>query len=107
VGYFEDRTEAARRRAESPLSERLASDARAYCHLCDEMLAAVRPLAAARGATIAVVDVDAHPALERAYGDRVPVLFAGDPATGNELCHFRLDRRRVEAALGPSAAPPA
>ena len=42
---------------------------RAYCHLCDEMLAAVRPLAAARGATVAVVDVDADPALERAFGE--------------------------------------
>ena len=38
-------------------------------------------------------------ALERVYGDRVPVLFAGDPATGNELCHFRLDPGQVEAAL--------
>ena len=52
---------------------------RAYCHLCDEMLAAVRPLAAASGAILAVIDVDANPWLERLYGDRVPVLFAGDP----------------------------
>jgi hypothetical protein len=78
---------------------------RAYCHLCDEMLAAVTPLAAALGATIDVVDVDADPWLERVYGDRVPVLFAGSPATGNELCHFRLDPGQVEAALGPPAAP--
>jgi hypothetical protein len=73
---------------------------RAGCHLCDEMLEAVRPLAARRGASIAVVDVDADPALERAFGDRVPVLFAGDPRGGAELCHLRLDRARVEAALG-------
>jgi len=63
------------------------------------MLDAVRPLAALRGAVVVVVDVDAEPALEREYGDRVPVLFAGDPAGGAELCHFRLDRARVEAAL--------
>lgn len=73
---------------------------RAYCHLCDEMLAVIQPLVAAAGATLAVVDVDAHPELERAYGDRVPVLFAGEPGTGNELCHFRVDMRRVETALG-------
>jgi Glutaredoxin-like domain (DUF836) len=72
---------------------------RAYCHLCDEMLDGVRPLAALRGAVVVVIDVDAEPALEREFGDRVPVLFAGDPAGGAELCHFRLDRARVEAAL--------
>ena len=63
------------------------------------MLEAVKPLAAARQVSIAVIDVDAEPALEAAYGDRVPVLFAGEPAGGSELCHYRLDRARVEAAL--------
>ena len=72
---------------------------RACCHLCDEMLAAVSPLAAACGAILAVVDVDADPALERAFGELVPVLFAGDPAEGVELCHYHLDRARVEQAL--------
>ena len=78
---------------------RLTLLARAYCHLCDEMLAAIRPLAVAAGATIDVVDVDADPKLEDAYGDRVPVLFAGEPGSGDELCHFRVDLRRVHAAL--------
>ena len=77
---------------------------RAYCHLCDDMLAAVRPLAAARGASVVVVDVDTDRALEEAYGDLVPVLFAGDPRTGIELCHYRLDRLRVEALLDAAAA---
>ena len=85
---------------------RLTLLTRAYCHLCDELLAAVSPLAAARGATVAVIDVDADPALERAFGERVPVLFAGDPAEGVELCHYRLDRARVEQALsGPPKRP--
>jgi hypothetical protein len=77
---------------------------RAYCHLCDEMLAALTPLALAHGATIVVVDVDSNPWLERVYGDRVPVLFAGDPAAGQEICHFRLDPRRIEETLraGPA-----
>jgi len=77
---------------------------RAYCHLCDEMLDALRPLAARHGATVTVVDVDAEPTLEQVFGDRVPVLFAGDPAGGAELCHFRLDRVRVEAALAEAQA---
>jgi hypothetical protein len=79
---------------------------RAYCHLCDDMLAALRPLAAARGAIVAVVDVDADPALERAFGERVPVLFAGDPAEGVEHCHYPPDPARVEQALsGPGKRP--
>jgi len=32
----------------------------------------------------------------------VPVLFAGEPAPGRELCRYRLDAARVVAALaGP------
>jgi thioredoxin reductase (NADPH) len=75
---------------------------RSCCHLCDEMLLAVKPLAAARGVAIAVVDVDGDPVLEAAYGDRVPVLFAGAPDVGIELCHFRLDRARVDAVMAGS-----
>jgi len=72
---------------------------RAYCHLCDEMLAAVRPIAASHAASIEVLDVDADAALEAAYGEFVPVLFAGAPGRGEELCRYRLDRARVVEAL--------
>jgi hypothetical protein len=69
------------------------------------MLAALRPLAAAMGTPIEVIDIDANPALEQRFGDLVPVLFAGDPATGVELCHYHLDPARVEEALsGPGKA---
>ena len=85
---------------------RLTLLSRAYCHLCDEMLAAARPLASARGAAIDVVDVDdpAHIALEAEWGDRVPALFAGPPSVEALLCHHRLDRARVEAFLGGTGA---
>lgn len=74
---------------------------RAYCHLCDEMLAALAPLAAAHGAPIDVLDVDApaHAALEAKWGERVPMLFAGDPDGGEVLSELRLDAKRVGAAL--------
>ena len=74
---------------------------RAYCHLCEEMLAALQPLAAAHGAAIDVLDVDApaHAALEEKWGERVPVLFAGDPDGGEVLGELRLDAKRVAAAL--------
>jgi hypothetical protein len=62
---------------------------------------ALRPLVAARGALVSVIDVDdpAHAALEAVWGDDVPVLFAGDPESRNELCRHRLDAARVAAAL--------
>jgi thioredoxin reductase (NADPH) len=76
---------------------------RSYCHLCDELLEALRPLAA--GMPVDVIDVDApeHAALEARWGDAVPVLFAGEPAPAHELCRYRLDAARVVAAL--NAAP--
>jgi hypothetical protein len=74
---------------------------RAYCHLCDEMESALRPLL---GATpLVVVDVDAaeHAELDAKYGDVVPVLFLGTPLEGRELCRYRLDEHKVIAALKP------
>ena len=80
---------------------RLTLLSRAWCHLCDEMQDALRPLAAQRGAEVVVMDIDdpAHAALEAAWSDKIPVLFAGDPEPPNELCHYRLDIARVTAAL--------
>ena len=72
---------------------------RAYCHLCEEMRTALEPLARRAGATIAEIDVDADPALEATFGERVPVLLLGRPGAGRELCHYRLDARRVTQAL--------
>ena len=51
------------------------------------------------GATVQELDVDADPALEALYGDRVPVLMLGDVEDGSVLCHYHLDRVRVVAAL--------
>ena len=79
---------------------------RSYCHLCDEMQEALRPLTAAM--LVDVIDVDApeHAALEARWGDAVPVLFAGEPAPGHELCRYRLDAARVVAALNAALAGP-
>ena len=72
---------------------------RAYCHLCEEMRDALVPIAQRFGATIVEVDVDANPALERAHGERVPVLLLGSADGGRELCHYHLATDVVEAAL--------
>lgn len=76
---------------------------RTYCHLCEEMHAALAPIAQRHGAAIVEIDVDASPALERAHGDRVPVLFLGAPDDGHELCHYRLAPAAVERALAGGA----
>ena len=76
---------------------------RSYCHLCDDMRDALTPLAQRHGATVAEVDVDAHPDLEARYGDLVPVLLLGTPADGVALCHYRLDAAAVAAALAKLA----
>ena len=68
---------------------------RAYCHLCDEMRAAVLPLANRAGLALAEIDVDTDPDLEARWGERVPVLLAD----GRELCHYRLDLRALAAFL--------
>ena len=62
------------------------------------MSESLAPLAAAAGARVTEIDIDAHPALEAHYGDRVPVLLLGG-ADGRELCHYHLDRARVASAL--------
>jgi len=78
---------------------RLTLLTRAYCHLCDEMRAEVAPLATAAAVAVDEVDVDADPALEARWGDRVPVLLAGD----RELFHYRVDRTVLTAYLASAA----
>jgi len=56
---------------------------RAYCHLCEEMAAALRRL----GVDFEEIDVDSDPRLDERYGADVPVLQMED---GKELCRHRL-----------------
>ena len=77
-------------------SAHLVLYARAWCHLCEEMRAALEPLAAAAGARIDVIDVDSDPELQARYDELVPVLLCD----GIELCHYHLDEARVRATLG-------
>jgi thiol-disulfide isomerase/thioredoxin len=68
---------------------------RTYCHLCDDMIAALQPLRSRFRFTLHIVDVDSDPRLEERYGEKVPVLMAGD----SELCHYFLDLPAVTAVL--------
>jgi thioredoxin reductase (NADPH) len=68
---------------------------RVYCHLCDEMLAALEVLRGEYSFDIELLDVDADPALEAKYDELVPVL----EANGTELCHYFLDEPKVREYL--------
>jgi hypothetical protein len=73
---------------------------RTYCHLCDDMLAALKAMQDGAGQFIVdVIDVDADPALVARFDELVPVLF-GDLAAP-ELCHYFLDPDAVRAYLAP------
>jgi hypothetical protein len=53
---------------------------RSYCHLCDDMIAALHQL-------------------QGRYGELVPVLTADQPEGEHELCHYFLDEPAVTAFL--------
>ena len=85
---------------EGPPTPRLRLFSRNYCHLCQDMLAALEVLRSEPGVPhfdIEVVDVDADPLLEAKYNELVPVLVDGE---GRELCHYFLDAAKVREYLG-------
>jgi glutaredoxin len=76
---------------------------RAWCHLCDDMRAALEPLLVESGARVDVIDIDADPALEARYNEAVPVLMCD----GFELCRYHFDESRVRARLATRIDAPA
>jgi len=54
---------------------RLTLLSRPGCHLCDELRDRVDALLGDVAREWEIVDVDADPALARAHGDRIPVLY--------------------------------
>lgn len=73
---------------------------RSYCHLCEDMLAALQAMApAGHPFTVAVVDIDdGAPALLARFDELVPVLCGRDLAAP-PLCHYHLDHAAVAAYL--------
>jgi hypothetical protein len=79
---------------------------RGYCHLCEDMLAALRALDVP-DSTITVIDVDSDELLTAQYDELVPVLTARhDGQDEQRLCHYFLDEHAVRAfvASGSRAA---
>jgi thioredoxin reductase (NADPH) len=74
---------------------RLTLFGRSYCHLCDDMIAALEPLRSELGFALEVIDVDGDPVMARRFDTLVPVLMHGD----TELCHYHLEVGKVRAYL--------
>jgi len=66
---------------------------RQWCHLCHDLLQALRPLVDELGWRIKEVDIDLDPALEARWDEWVPVVLAGE----TELCHYYLDEAAIRA----------
>lgn len=67
---------------------------RADCSLCDQLLAELAALLGPQAAAeVRVIDIGQHPALQRKYGGRIPVLMADDEF----VCAYRVDADRVKA----------
>jgi glutaredoxin len=75
---------------------RLTLYSRSYCHLCEDMLAALEVLRGELSFEIEILDVDSDPILEREYNEFVPVL----TVNGKELCHHILDESEIRKYLG-------
>jgi predicted DCC family thiol-disulfide oxidoreductase YuxK len=67
-----------------------------WCHLCDDMRAALAPLVEAGRLRLREIDLESHPEFAPAYALRIPVLVGAD---GRELCHGRLDPVALAGAL--------
>ncbi|MES2318274.1 MAG: glutaredoxin family protein [Pseudomonadota bacterium] len=70
---------------------------RSYCHLCDDMLAALMALHPASEVEVIDIDTAADPALLARFDELVPVLFGR--LDQPELCHYFLDEVAVRRYL--------
>lgn len=72
---------------------------RSWCHLCDDMLQALRALVGEIW-RIDVIDVDADPALVERYDELVPVLVGRRPGQEDEqICNYFLNENAVRDFL--------
>lgn len=60
------------------------------------MVAALREIQPEYGFSVQIVDIDTDPALVARYDELVPVL----TLKGAEICHYHLDRERLDTLLG-------
>lgn len=69
------------------------------CHLCEDMLRALRGLQPCLGFELELQDIDRDPGLARRYDEWVPVLCLRE----REICHYQLDESGLRDALRAAA----
>lgn len=70
---------------------------REECHLCQDMILALRNLQAQVSFTFQVIDIDFDPELITRYRDKIPVLMSSH--SNQEICHYFLDLAALDDYL--------
>ena len=78
------------------MAARVTLYTRPGCHLCDDARAVVERVCAELGESYDEVDIDADEALQRRYGEEVPVTLVD----GRQHDFWRVDETRLRTALG-------
>lgn len=81
-------------------SARITVYSRPGCHLCEEAIAELLPLAAAAATGITEVDIDQDDTLLLAHLERIPVVLVD----GREICTLFVEPDAVRAALAAEPA---
>ncbi len=71
------------------------------CHLCDDALAVLEPLAREAGARLETIDIESDDVLHRRYLERIPVTCLD----GEELSDFFVDEADLRTRLAGRARP--
>lgn len=78
------------------MTGRVTLYSRPGCHLCDDARAVIEKVCADLGTSYTEVDIDQDPALQRKYGEEIPMTFVD----GRQHDFWRVDETRLRAALG-------
>ena len=85
------------RKSDVDQARKLIVYGREECHLCQEMILALRNLQVQVSFDFQVVDIDSDPELAACYGDKIPVLLSS--CTRQEICHYFLDLTALDDYL--------
>lgn len=66
------------------------------CHLCEDAKAVIEKVCADLGTSYTEIDIDQDLALQRKYGEEIPVTLVD----GRQHDFWRVDETRLRAALG-------
>lgn len=81
------------------MSRELLLYTRPGCTLCEDLLAAARPVIDRHGVGVRKVNIDRDPDLRDRYGHDIPVLMLDDDRGCREVCRHHLDVEALEHAL--------